>query len=344
MKELRAYVYPFVVGGMGVGSFLWLDWPLPFLLGPIAACLLAALLGLRLRTVHLVNNLMRTVLGVAVGATLTPMVLSGLGAYWASLMFIPLMVMAIGGIGVPYFRYFCRYDSATSYYAAMPGGLQEMVLLGEEAGGKGRSLSLIHATRVLIIVVTLPFLLQEIWHVDLTRPPGEAATTVPLTQIGLMVIAGLSGWLIAKRVKMFGAAILGPLIVACLFAVSGILHHRPPAEAIWASQFFIGIAIGAKYSGITLNEIRRDILSGIGFCVILVVLTLLMVEIGVVLDLGPAMDTLLAFAPGGQAELTVLAIIVGADLAFVISHHVLRLFMVILGGPILIKWLARPRD
>ena len=42
----------------------------------------------------------------------------------------------------------------------------------------------------------------------------------------------------------------------------------------------------------------------------------------------------LAFAPGGQAEMTVLALIAGADLAFVIAHHVLRIITVIIGAPI----------
>jgi uncharacterized membrane protein AbrB (regulator of aidB expression) len=46
------------------------------------------------------------------------------------------------------------------------------------------------------------------------------------------------------------------------------------------------------------------------------------------------MEALLALAPGGQAELTVLALIVGADVAFVVAHHVLRIFVVILGAPI----------
>ena len=32
--------------------------------------------------------------------------------------------------------------------------------------------------------------------------------------------------------------------------------------------------------------------------------------------------------------MTVLALIVGADMAFVVSHHVLRIFVVILGAPL----------
>lgn len=42
----------------------------------------------------------------------------------------------------------------------------------------------------------------------------------------------------------------------------------------------------------------------------------------------------LAFAPGGQAEMTVLAIVAGADLGFVVIHHLARLTLVILGAPI----------
>jgi len=60
------------------------------------------------------------------------------------------------------------------------------------------------------------------------------------------------------------------------------------------------------------------------------------------LHLAPPMETLLAFAPGGQAEMTVLALIVGADMAFVIAHHVLRIFVVILGAPIAARvWNAK---
>ena len=116
--------------------------------------------------------------------------------------------------------------------------------------------------------------------------------------------------------------------------MAGGLEHRPPAEAIWAAQFFIGMTIGSKYAGITMQEVRRDLVAGFGFCAILIVLTLVFVEGIYVLNLAPGMEALLAFAPGGQAELTVLALIVGADVAFVVAHHVLRIFIVILGAPL----------
>ncbi|MEL6450676.1 MAG: AbrB family transcriptional regulator [Pseudomonadota bacterium] len=324
----------FAIAGAGVAAFHAIALPLPWLLGPISACLIAALAGVRMRGIKPVNEGMRTVLGVAVGATFTPVLLASMAGMWPTLLMIPLMVLMIGLIGVPYFQRLWGYDFATSYYSAMPGGLQDMLVFGEEAGGNPRALSLIHATRVLVIVVALPFILQGLWDADLSNPPGAPAASIPAAQLALMVACALVGWQGAKAVGMFGASILGPLIVAAACALAGLLQHRPPAEAIWAAQFFIGITVGVKYTGITMAEVRRDLAAGAGFCGILIVLTLIFVEAVYILGLAPGMEALLAFAPGGQAELTVLALIVGADVAFVIAHHVLRIFVVILGAPL----------
>lgn len=327
-------VITFVIAGIGVAIFHALALPLPWLLGPIIACLLAALAGVRMRGIKPVNDGMRTILGVAVGATFTPPLLMSMIGMWPTLMLIPVMVLCIGLIGVPYFQRLWGFDFATSYYSTMPGGLQDMLVFGEEAGGNPRSLSLIHATRVLVIVVALPFILQGVWNADLSNPPGAPATSIAPAQLLLMVACALIGWQGAKAIGMFGASILGPLIVAAACALAGLLQHRPPAEAIWVAQFFIGMTVGVKYTGITMAEVRRDLAAGLGFCVILILLTLIFVEAVYGLGLAPGMEALLAFAPGGQAELTVLALIVGADVAFVIAHHVLRIFVVILGAPL----------
>jgi membrane AbrB-like protein len=338
-------LYSFVIAGVGVALFHVLSLPLPWLLGPIFACLIAALVGVPMGGIKIVNESMRTILGVAVGATLTPTVLAGFPAMWPTLVLMPVMLLCIGLVGVPYFQRICGYNFATAYYSTMPGGLQDMIVFGEEAGGNVRSLGLIHATRVLVIVVALPFLLKGIWDADLSNPPGEPASSVPILELAIMVVCAIVGWRVAQRVGMFGATILGPLILSAIVALSGGLHHRPPAEAIWAAQFFIGMSIGSKYAGITMQEVRRDLLAGLGFCVLLVILTLVFVEAVVWLNLAPGMEALLAFAPGGQAELTVLALIVGADLAFVVAHHLLRIFLVILGAPLAARLFnPKPQD
>ncbi|MFK7764605.1 MAG: AbrB family transcriptional regulator [Roseobacter sp.] len=334
---MLSILYAFITASVGVAVFHFLALPLPWLLGPICACLIAALAGVPLAGIALLNDSMRTVLGVAVGATLTPAVMASFPAMWPTLVLVPAMIAAIGLVGVPYFQRFCGYDFPTAYYATMPGGLQDMIAFGEEAGANVRQLSLIHATRVLVIVAVLPFLLSGIWDADLTNPPGARAHTLPIHEMLIMAVCALAGWRIAKWIGMFGAAILGPLLLSAVVTMAGGLHHRPPAEAIWAAQFFIGMGIGSKYARITLAEVRRDLAAGLGFCGLLMVLTLIFVEAIYGAGLAPGMEALLSFAPGGQAELTVLALIVGADVAFVVAHHILRIFVVILGAPIIAR-------
>ena len=324
----------FSVALLGVGVFHLIALPLPWLLGPIFACLAAALAGMRLQGLTRLNDGMRTILGVAAGATLTPAVLATFPSMWPTLLMTPLMVFCIGVLGVPYFNKVWGYDGVSSYYASMPGGLQDMIAFAEQAGGDVRALSLIHATRVMVIVVALPILMQGVWGANLDNPPGEALAAQPVGELALMVVCAIAGWRGAVWIGMFGASILGPLIVTAIVTQADLLHHRPPAEAIWAAQFFIGMAIGGKYTGVTATEVRRDLTAAAGFCLILIALTLLFVETIYGLGLAPELEALLAFAPGGQAELMVLALIVGADVAFVVAHHVLRLFVVILGAPI----------
>lgn len=52
------------------------------------------------------------------------------------------------------------FEFLTAFFAAMPGGLIEMVTLGVERGGDEKAIALIHASRIFLVVLTLPFLIQ----------------------------------------------------------------------------------------------------------------------------------------------------------------------------------------
>ncbi len=327
------------IAASGVAVFLLLNLPLPWLLGPMFACLIAALGGLKLKGPVFLGDAMRTVLGVAVGASITPDVVARLPDMAVSIALIPPFILLIGLVGYPYFRRVCGFDNATSYYGAMPGGLQDMLVFGEEAGGNVRHLSLIHATRVLIVVSALPLVLTYVLGRSLDLPIGAPAAQLPFHELALMVAIALFGWWAAKRVGLFGASILGPMILAAIASLTGLIHSRPPMEAILAAQFFIGLSVGVKYVGITWSELRRVVVAAVGYTVLIGVLAVVFAEGVVLLGLAPQAEALLAFSPGGQAEMTVLAIVAGADIAYVVTHHLTRIVVVIIGAPVMQKWL-----
>ena len=143
-------------GLAGTAAFAALGLPLPFLLGPMAGCLAGAFAGARMRDMGALGTFMRTFLGVAAGTAVTPAMVSHLPDFALSLAFVPVFVLLIGAAGYPLFRHVFGFDHATAWFGAMPGGLQDMLVFGEEAGGDIRALSLIHASRVLVIVTVAP--------------------------------------------------------------------------------------------------------------------------------------------------------------------------------------------
>ena len=324
---------------VGAVLFWWVGLPLPFIFGPMTACLIAALAGMKLQGFGAISVGARTILGVAVGASITPDVVHQLPQMAASLAFMPFYVVLIAVVGVPFFNRVCGFDPITSYYAAMPGGLQDMVIFGGEAGADVRALSLIHATRVLVIVTLAPIVLVHFYGVGLSHPIGAPMRDVPLRELGIMVLAALVGWKGGEAFGLFGASILGPMIVTAALSLGDIIHMRPPAEAILTAQLFIGTGIGVFYVGVTLRELRNVVASGVAFVLFLAVLTAIFTELVTLFGLSRPVEAFLAFAPGGQAEMTVLALVVGADLGFVIVHHLSRIVLVILGAPIAAKFL-----
>ncbi|MFN7224972.1 MAG: AbrB family transcriptional regulator [Paracoccaceae bacterium] len=333
----RPRLTTFAIAIAGAAVFLILNLPLALLLGPMAACLVAALMGAKLQDAGTLGTFMRTFLGVAVGSSITPDTIGHLPDFAWSLLFVPLFIAVIGAVGYPLFRFVFGFNHPTAWYAAMPGGLQDMLVFGEEAGGDVRALSLIHATRVLVIVTAAPLIMTLYWGIDLTQPPGKPALDTDPVQIALMIFACFAGWKIAERVGLFGASILGPMILTGALSLAGVITTRPPAEIIWAAQFFIGIAVGVKYSGITWRELRIDVGAGVAYAIVLSLISLAFFEVIYLLGLAPALDAFLAFLPGGQAEMVVIAIIAGADLAYVVSHHLLRIILVILLAPVVAR-------
>ena len=324
---------------VGSVAFLLLGIPLPILLGPMAGCLVAALCRQPMQDMGVFSIFMRTFLGVAIGCSITPEVLHDFPRYLQSIFFIPIFVLIIGLVGYPLFRRVFHYDKATAYYASMPGGLSDMLVFGQEAGGNPRALSLIHATRVMGIIWVVPTLMAMIWQIDLHKPPGVPIYSVPCFEILLMPICGLLGWKIAERFQIFGASILGPMILTAIVSLSGLIHTRPPAEIMWCTQFFIGLSVGVHYTGITLTEVRKDIFAGVVYSLVLATISGCFIMMIIKLGIASELNALLAFLAGGQAEMMMIAVITGADLTYVLTHHLTRLILVVLGAPIVHRFL-----
>ena len=88
-----------------------------------------------------------------------------------SLLFIPGFVLIMGLTTYWYLSKFIKMDKSTSVYASIPGGLNEMVILGQELGADPRTLVLIHATRIVVVVFLASFVILFVPKLDIQTLP-----------------------------------------------------------------------------------------------------------------------------------------------------------------------------
>ena len=158
---------------LGGAVFAWLRLPLPWMLGAMTASTAATFAGLRFEMPHALRVPMLGVLGVLLGSGFTTDVAAGMLRWAGSISALPVYIVLSLLAGVTFMRRVMHMDRVTAFFGAAPGGLSEMVLLGERAGGDMRTISLLHGTRVFMIVFCVPFIVR------LIEQPGTAVLPRP---------------------------------------------------------------------------------------------------------------------------------------------------------------------
>lgn len=339
------FLLALTLGTLGGWLFSLLSLPLPWMLGAMTAVTVAAIGGADVAMPRWLRSSCITVLGVMLGASFTPAVVARMGEWTATLLALVAWAAVNGGVGWWYFRRYARFDRVTSYFAASPGGLNEMTLVGGQLGGDERTISLVHATRVFITVFTIPIWFR--FHDGLgSTTSGQAFVglfSVDLADYALLGACAVFGALGAARLGLPAAAVLGPMILSAIIHLAGITESAPPTLIVSAAQVVIGATLGCRFVGFPISLAGRTIGHGavVGFVMIAITVafSLLMARITNL----PLAAILLGYAPGGLAEMSLVAIALAVDAAFVATHHIVRIILVVICAPLVFSRLGGRR-
>ena len=135
--------------------------------------------------------------------------------------------------------------------------------------------------------------------------------------------------------------LLGPIIVSAAVHSLGIIHNPPPRELVIIAQIFLGTIVGCRFVGTKPGAILRAIGLGLGATTLMLILTFSF-AFAFYQMFGQTLEQLvLAYSPGGLAEMSLVALAMNADIAYVASHHLLRISFVMMMAPILFKFVSR---
>ncbi|MBE0495465.1 MAG: AbrB family transcriptional regulator [Campylobacterales bacterium] len=331
---------------VGVGFFYFVNMPMPWLLGSIVALAVASRFSfLSLTSPKMLSSPARAILGLTVGSAFNAEIVTYFSSFLGSLMLVFPFVALTSLAGIWYYKKVLHYDIHTAYFSAIPGGLLEMVSLAESFKTSPHKIVLNQSARLLFIVFTIPFIIEHWAHISLgaNQKITQHLSETPLVELGLMAACALVGWKVALWLKIPGGTLIGPMIVG-MFAYSlGFLHVRPPTEIINLIQLILGSMVGFVFVGVSLREIGKVLLQTLGYFFILSAVSAMFIALVWWSTDFPPLSILLAFSPGGQAEMNVMAIVVGANLPYVALHHVIRLFLVMGLAPVVIRWMQQKK-
>jgi hypothetical protein len=342
-KGVAGVALALVVGTAGGWAASVAGIPLPWMLGSMGACLAAVLASAPVERPKRVVEPMRMVLGVMLGSTLTPELLERAGEMAVSVALLVPYVAVAALVGWLYFARLCRLDRETAFFAAMPGGVFTMTAYAEDIGADVRQVALIQSARIILVVSTLPFVIRWLADADVASAsllPGGPMSDIPLRDAALLIAAGLVGWIAARAVRVPGAAIVGPMVASAALHLAGITAVQPPGLFVIAAQVVLGAAIGTRFTGSSPAQIGRTIWMSTGFVLAMLVLTAATAYGAHLLTGIHPFAGVLAYAPGGLTEMSLVALGLGFNVGYVATLHFLRILLIALVAPIFFRLLG----
>lgn len=342
MTEVRwRAVFVALAIGLAAGALCaWLRTPLPWLIGPLFACALAAARGVPVASLPAARSAGQWVIGTVLGLFFSADVVARLAQNLDLVLAGQLWALATGLALAWALRRFAGLDGASAYFAGAIGGASEMALQGERHGARVDLIAAAHSLRILLVVSVMPFAFQ--WLGVHGSDPALRTVTAVNWWPGLALLVGLTvaGALILQRLRAPNPWMIGPLMVAVALSAGGISLSAVPGWVVSLGQVFIGVSLGTRFApgffdraprmlGVVAASTVVAILASAGFAGLLAWWS------GV-----PWATLALATSPGGIAEMALTAKLLSLGVPMVTLFHLTRVLMLVLFGGAMYRWLA----
>ena len=345
-KNAAKFVLALALGALGGAVFYLLQLPLPWMLGAMSVVTIAAISGAPLVSWPRFRNGMVAVLGPLLGSQFNAEIFARITDWYVGLAGVAVSGGLMVAICTVYYRKLGGYDRTSAYFSAIPGGLSEMMVLGEAMGGDARRISLSHGVRILTAVFLIAFYFRLFDCYQPVGLVGEEATAIGWRDGLILAACAVVGWPVARLLRIPAAQLVGPLALSAGAHLSGLVSAMPPGEVVAAAQVALGAAIGARFVGARFTEIWRTIVVSVGAAIIMVAIAAIFALVLGEISGSSKTALFLALAPGGLAEMSIIALSFGTAAAFVSTHHIVRIMLLVVIAPAIYKFLymKKPAD
>lgn len=322
-------------GSIGALIALWLEIPVGALIGSTAAVSCCAFSGLRMYVPDWLRNMAFASIGCSIGSGISPEFLHLLKKWPASLSLLTMLIVAIILSSCWVLTTFFRQDGQTAMLASSPGALSYSLAVAADGVGDAREITVLQCFRLLFITTVLPLIFDLLNIEPGTIHEQEVFLSYPATV--LLLLLTLATGLSVRKLKIPAIYLMAGMIISGMFHYLGILSGRPQPEVLFGGFVITGAVIGARFSQISIDDIRRMASAILVLVIISTLLSASFAKLTAVLLHMPFGQVWVAFAPGGVEAMAAMALAMDFDTPFVATHHLYRIILLLLILPVFLR-------
>ena len=281
--------------------------------------------------------------GTSLGLYFTPQVVEHIGNNAGPIIAGMLFALGLSFIGTAILRRYTDADFKTAWFSSAIGGASEMANLAERYGARIDRVATAHSVRVLLVVVTVPFIFQG-WGVAGLDPTVPGPRVVHWPGLAALVALTCMGGLLFMRLRLQS---LGAGIDVGGDDADPVRHRIVGAARLCAEDRAAvhWLVPGDRYRPDFFRAAPRFIAAVAVFTLVALALAF---GLGALLSLwsaAPVPTLILGTTPGGIAEMAITAKVLQLGVPVVTAFHVTRMvFVVLVTGPMYNFLARRQRD
>jgi uncharacterized protein len=296
--------------------------------GSMLTVAVAALAGRPVRIPLMLARLCFVLVGILLGAVVTPATLKGVATWPLSVALLVVAAICMMTATTCYLRVVHDWDPLSALLGASPGSMAQVMALSAEFDADVRGIAIVHVMRVLLIVLGLPAGLAlfglTVEPVLSTRGVVESS----LAELAILIAVSSLAALMMLRIRFPGGLMFGAMAGSGFLHGADLIHVSLPWWAGSAAVLTLGAVAGARFA----NTSPRMLLGYLGaafgsFAVAAAVAASFALLVVALLPFRVA-DVIVAFAPGAQDTMMVLALAMHLDPVYVGAHHLARFLAV----------------
>jgi membrane AbrB-like protein len=332
-----------LIAAIGGTVFTLVGFPAGLISGSLLSVAAMALAGRPLLIPDPLFQVISVLVGISLGAVATPETLQGLRTFPVSIAVLLIATVAMTAATTCYLHKVHGWGWQSALFGASPGALAQVMMLATEYRADVRAIAVVQVMRVVLLTIGIPtgLALFGLTATGIFLPKSSASLGSP-TELVILVGISTAAAIILRLLRFPGGLIFGAMLASAVLHGTGYVEAVLPWWVVAAAVISIGAVTGSRFVGTDPMTLLRYLGAAFGsFAVAIAVASVFVLALTAFMPLRIA-DVVVAYAPGAQDTMMVLALALHLDPIFVGAHHLARYILVSLAIALMGRWLGPP--